>query len=68
VLRGEKQIEIPSIYIMNRWEKRCKRWVYDCLFWCMAVLSSMWAIIDFKPLISQRSVLWWWRQPLGWKG
>jgi hypothetical protein len=25
VLRGEKQNEIPSIYIMKRWEKRCKR-------------------------------------------
>jgi hypothetical protein len=25
VLRAEKQIEIPSIYIMKRWEKRCKR-------------------------------------------
>jgi hypothetical protein len=32
VLRGEKQIEIPLIYIMKRWEKRCKRWVYDCFF------------------------------------
>jgi hypothetical protein len=25
VLRAEKQIEIPSIYIMKRWEKKCKR-------------------------------------------
>ncbi|EEE63447.1 hypothetical protein OsJ_18260 [Oryza sativa Japonica Group] len=25
VLRGEKQNEIPSIYIMKRWEKICKR-------------------------------------------
>jgi Ni,Fe-hydrogenase maturation factor len=25
VLRAEKQIEIPSIYITKRWEKRCKR-------------------------------------------
>jgi hypothetical protein len=25
VLRGEKLSEIPSIYIMKRWEKRCKR-------------------------------------------
>jgi len=30
VLRAEKQNEIPSIYIMKRWEKRCKRCVlYD---------------------------------------
>ena len=25
VLRGEKQNEIPSIYFMKRWDKRCKR-------------------------------------------
>jgi len=27
VLRAEKQNEVPSIYIMKRWEKRCKRFV-----------------------------------------
>jgi hypothetical protein len=37
VLRGEKQNEIPSIYIMKRWEKRCKRWVYTAVFFSMDV-------------------------------
>jgi hypothetical protein len=27
VLRAEKQNEVPSSYIMKRWEKKCKRWV-----------------------------------------
>jgi hypothetical protein len=31
VLRAEKQNEIPSIYIMKRWEKRCKK-VYTVWF------------------------------------
>ena len=28
VLRAEKQNEIPSTFIMKRWEKKCKRLVY----------------------------------------
>jgi hypothetical protein len=36
VLRAEKQNEVPSIYFMNRWEKRCERSVlfifYGCFF------------------------------------
>jgi zinc finger SWIM domain-containing protein 3 len=34
VLRAEKQNEMPSIYIMKRWEKRCKRYdLYDFFLW-----------------------------------
>jgi hypothetical protein len=29
-LRTEKQNEIPLIYIMKRWEKRCKRYMSIC--------------------------------------
>jgi hypothetical protein len=31
-LRTEKKDEIPVIYIMKRWEKRCKRYMSFCLF------------------------------------
>ena len=35
VLRVEKQNEIPSIYIMKRWETRCKRCVLYIFFLCL---------------------------------
>jgi hypothetical protein len=28
VLRAERQIELPDYYIMTRWQKRCKRFVF----------------------------------------
>ena len=52
VLRAEKQNEKPSIYIMKRWEKRCKRFVlYD--FFSMAILyNSLDQIFNFTGIYS----------------
>jgi hypothetical protein len=63
VLRGEKLSEIPSICIMKRWEKRCKRWVnkifFVWLFLFLCWLSLCGLVLIWNLLISQRSVLWW---------
>ena len=39
VLRAEKQNEIPSNYIMKRWETRCKRCELQCFFFYSCFLS-----------------------------
>ncbi|WVZ79353.1 hypothetical protein U9M48_026942 [Paspalum notatum var. saurae] len=40
VLRAEKKNEIPLIYIIKRWKKRCKRYVYNVKF--MRNLKTLW--------------------------
>ena len=47
VLRAEKQNEVPSIYIMKRWEKRCKMFVLYVFFSMVVLYSSLDQIFNF---------------------
>ena len=57
VLRAEKQSEIPSLYIMTRWEKRCKRCVLYFFSFSVYLYFLFCTIVLIRYLILQGTIL-----------
>jgi len=57
VLRAEKQSEIPLLYIMTRWEKRCKRCVLYFFSFSVYLYFLFCTIVLIRYLILQGTIL-----------